>query len=109
MANEITIALTKKEEIARFNKARTDTEFAKLLKVRTLGPEYLEIQSQLRRDIRVCIMTAMSCGTHVVDRPFVIECRNWKITCKRRRGDFKNSKLANQASGKFIASRQNYI
>ena len=51
VANEITIALTKKEEIARFNKARTDTEFAKLLKVRTLGPEYLEIQSQLRRDI----------------------------------------------------------
>ncbi|KAL4081178.1 hypothetical protein J3A83DRAFT_4367612 [Scleroderma citrinum] len=45
-------ALTKKEEIVRFNKARTDAEFAKMLKVRTLGPEYLEIQSQLRRDIR---------------------------------------------------------
>ena len=43
--------VTKKEEIARFNKARTDTGFAKLLKVRTLGPEDLEIQSQLRRDI----------------------------------------------------------
>ncbi|KAG6333222.1 hypothetical protein ID866_5867 [Astraeus odoratus] len=45
-------ALTRKEEIIRFNKARTDTEFAKMLKVRTLGPEYIEIQSQLRRDIR---------------------------------------------------------
>jgi nucleoporin NUP159 len=45
---------TKKEEVARFNKAKTDPEFAKMLKVRTLGPEYLETQSQLRRDIRVC-------------------------------------------------------
>jgi len=44
---------TKKEEIARFNKAKTDPEFAKMLKVRTLGPEHLETQSQLRRDIRV--------------------------------------------------------
>jgi nucleoporin NUP159 len=44
---------TKKEEIARFNKAKTDPEFAKMLKVRTLGPEHLETQSQLRKDIRV--------------------------------------------------------
>ena len=49
---------TKKEEIARFNKAKTDPEFAKMLKVRTLGPEHLETQSQLRRDIRVssCVL-----------------------------------------------------
>jgi hypothetical protein len=46
-------AETKKEEIARFNKAKTDPEFAKMLKARTLGPEHLETQSQLRRDIRV--------------------------------------------------------
>ncbi|KAF8838595.1 hypothetical protein BDN67DRAFT_70954 [Paxillus ammoniavirescens] len=44
---------TRKEEIIRFNRAKTDTEFAKMLKVRTLGPEYTEAQSQLRRDIRV--------------------------------------------------------
>lgn len=44
---------TKKEEITRFNRAKTDPEFAKMLKVRTLGPEHLETQSQLRRDIRV--------------------------------------------------------
>lgn len=50
--NNMLKALTKKEEIVRFDKARTDSEFAKLLKVRTLGPEYLEVQSQLRRDIR---------------------------------------------------------
>ncbi|KIK24586.1 hypothetical protein PISMIDRAFT_98438, partial [Pisolithus microcarpus 441] len=46
-------AMTKREEIIRFDKARTNTEFAKMLKVRTLGPEYLEVQTQLRRDIRV--------------------------------------------------------
>lgn len=45
-------ATTKREEIIRFDKARTDVEFAKMLKVRTLGPEYLEVQTQLRRDIR---------------------------------------------------------
>ncbi|KAF7967280.1 hypothetical protein HWV62_34989 [Athelia sp. TMB] len=43
---------TKKEEIVRFNKAKTDPEFGKMLKVRTLGPEHMETQSQLRRDIR---------------------------------------------------------
>ncbi|EGN99042.1 hypothetical protein SERLA73DRAFT_54886, partial [Serpula lacrymans var. lacrymans S7.3] len=44
---------TRKEEIVRFNRAKTDEEFAKMLKVRTLGPEHLEAQSQLRRDIQV--------------------------------------------------------
>ncbi|KAI6108861.1 hypothetical protein EV401DRAFT_402739 [Pisolithus croceorrhizus] len=39
-------AITKQEEIIRFDKARTDAEFAKMLKVRTLGPEYLEVQTQ---------------------------------------------------------------
>ncbi|KAF9243558.1 hypothetical protein BU15DRAFT_30378, partial [Melanogaster broomeanus] len=43
---------TRKEEIIRFNRAKTDAEFAKMLKVRTLGPEYVETQSQLRRGIR---------------------------------------------------------
>jgi len=85
----------------RFDKARTDSEFAKLLKVRTLGPEYLEIQSQLRRDIRVGIMVIISCGIHIVDRLFVIACRNWRTTYKLRKGGFKNSRQANPASGKF--------
>lgn len=49
------LAGTRKEEIARFNKARTDDGFAKMLKARTLGPEHLETQTQLRRDIRVSI------------------------------------------------------
>ncbi|KAH8094446.1 hypothetical protein BXZ70DRAFT_947463 [Cristinia sonorae] len=46
-------ATTRKEEIIRFDKASTDAEFAKLLKSRTLGPEHLETQTQLRRQIRV--------------------------------------------------------
>jgi len=46
-------ATMRKEEIIRFNKASTDAEFTKLLKSRTLGPEHLETQTQLRRSIRV--------------------------------------------------------
>ncbi|OBZ72331.1 hypothetical protein A0H81_07501 [Grifola frondosa] len=45
-------ATTRKEEVIRFTKASQDAEFAKMLKARTLGPEHLETQSQLRRDIR---------------------------------------------------------
>ncbi|KAH7919373.1 hypothetical protein BV22DRAFT_1075323 [Leucogyrophana mollusca] len=52
MGSHMLKAGTKKEEIIRFNRAKTDAEFAKMLKVRTLGPEYLETQMQLRRDIR---------------------------------------------------------
>ncbi|KAF8135179.1 hypothetical protein EV363DRAFT_1123762, partial [Boletus edulis] len=43
---------TRKEEIIRFNEAETDAEFAKILKIRTLAPEYSETQSQLRKNIR---------------------------------------------------------
>ncbi len=48
-----TTATTRKEEIARFHKASQDTEFARMLKARTLSPEHLETQAQLRREIRV--------------------------------------------------------
>lgn len=47
------LANTRKEEIVRFSKASTDAEFAKILKARTLSPEHMETQSQLRRQIRV--------------------------------------------------------
>ncbi|TFK72992.1 hypothetical protein BDN72DRAFT_762517 [Pluteus cervinus] len=43
---------TRKEEISRFKKANSDQEFSKMLKSRTLGPEHLETQIQLRRKIR---------------------------------------------------------
>ncbi|KAH9829967.1 uncharacterized protein C8Q71DRAFT_717653, partial [Rhodofomes roseus] len=43
---------TRKEEIIRFSKMSKDPEFARMLKARTLGPEHLEVQSQLRREIR---------------------------------------------------------
>jgi nucleoporin NUP159 len=51
----VNIAGTRREEIIRFNKAKNDSEFAKMLKSRTLGPEHLETQTQLRRNIRVCV------------------------------------------------------
>ncbi|KAG2364542.1 hypothetical protein BDR07DRAFT_1401153 [Suillus spraguei] len=52
LENSMLKAGTRKEEIIRFTRAQTDSEFAKMLKIRTLGPEHLETQSQLRRDIR---------------------------------------------------------
>ncbi|KAF5367090.1 hypothetical protein D9758_003977 [Tetrapyrgos nigripes] len=45
-------ANTRREEVARFNKAQADNEFSKMLKLRTLGPEHQENQTQLRRSIR---------------------------------------------------------
>ncbi|KAJ7220027.1 hypothetical protein GGX14DRAFT_585136 [Mycena pura] len=43
---------TRREEIGRFLKAQHDKDFAKMLKARTLGPEHLETQTHLRRNIR---------------------------------------------------------
>lgn len=47
------VATMRKEEIVRFSKASTDAEFSKMLKARTLSPDHLETQLQLRRSIRV--------------------------------------------------------
>lgn len=49
-------ATMRKEEIVRFSKANSDAEFTKMLKSRTLGPEHLETQAQLRRGIRVNLL-----------------------------------------------------
>ncbi|KAM5544595.1 hypothetical protein V8D89_001493 [Ganoderma adspersum] len=43
---------TREEEVERFSKASKDAEFARMLKQRTLSPDHLETQAQLRRDIR---------------------------------------------------------
>ncbi|KAH9057852.1 hypothetical protein EDB87DRAFT_1792581 [Lactarius vividus] len=45
-------AKTRKEEITRFDKAGSDVEFGKMLKSRFLSPEQMELQTQLRRNIR---------------------------------------------------------
>ncbi|KAH9931960.1 uncharacterized protein B0H18DRAFT_988905 [Fomitopsis serialis] len=52
MESQLLKASTRKEEVIRFDKVSKDPEFARMLKVRTLGPEHLEAQSQLRREIR---------------------------------------------------------
>jgi len=36
----------------RFDKARSDVEFGRMLRTRILSPEQTELQTQLRRDIR---------------------------------------------------------
>jgi len=37
----------------RFDKARSDVVFGRMLRARILSPEQTELQTQLRRDIRV--------------------------------------------------------
>ncbi|EPQ30288.1 uncharacterized protein PFL1_02404 [Pseudozyma flocculosa PF-1] len=42
-------AEAKREELARFIRARSDPEFAKIVRVRQLGPEHVENQNRLRK------------------------------------------------------------
>ncbi|KAK0495369.1 hypothetical protein EDD18DRAFT_1171899 [Armillaria luteobubalina] len=44
-------ANTRKEEIERFNRAKEDDSFAKMLRGRTLGPEHLETRARLRGEL----------------------------------------------------------
>lgn len=57
------LAETRREEITRFSRAKADPDFAKMLKVRTLGPEHAETQSQLRKQVRVRAMISISSTT----------------------------------------------
>ena len=52
-------ACTRKEEIARFSKAINNPDFARMLKTRNLGPEHLEKQVRLRKQVRVCVFCTM--------------------------------------------------
>lgn len=45
-------ACTRKEEIARFDKALNNPDFARMLKTRNLGPEHVEKQARLRKQVR---------------------------------------------------------
>jgi nucleoporin NUP159 len=56
---KLSSANTRREEIIRFNKAKNDKEFAKILSNRALGPEHLESQQHLRRTIRVRLISIL--------------------------------------------------
>ncbi|KAL5503904.1 hypothetical protein ACEPAH_7975 [Sanghuangporus vaninii] len=58
-------AETRKEEIIRISKAKTDPEFARILKARTLDPDASETQSQLRRQIRLINDRVEQLETHL--------------------------------------------
>jgi len=51
-------ASTRKEEITRFSKAVNNPHFSRMLRARNLGPEHLEKQMRLRKQVRVrvCLM-----------------------------------------------------
>lgn len=81
------IAGTRREEIARFSRAKTDQEFAKILKARTLGPEHSETQIQLRKHIRVRGFRFVGRRlTHLDGHSLpMIVCRSLKQVSKKRR------------------------
>ena len=54
-------------------------------------------------------MVIILCSIHIVDRLFEIMCRNWRITCKLQKEDFKNSRQANLALGKFDILKLDHI
>lgn len=49
------IAETKREEAARFIRAKSDPIFAKMVRVRQLGPEQVETQKNLRMAVQVSV------------------------------------------------------
>lgn len=53
MRSSCFVAKTRKEEIVRLEKANSDADFTRMLKTRSLNPEHMERQTQLRREIRV--------------------------------------------------------
>jgi hypothetical protein len=89
--------MTRKEEIVRFERAKSDEDFAKMLKVRGLGPEHLETQSQLRRDIRVrLLLLSIDPGP-----PGLIS-----LFCRRCENGFKSSRTTfNFPKRSFISLR----
>lgn len=54
------LAETNKQGIERFLRAKEDKNFAKLLKVRELGPEHIENRTKLRQSIQVHIYSVDS-------------------------------------------------
>ncbi|KAJ7284651.1 hypothetical protein C8J57DRAFT_1670165 [Mycena rebaudengoi] len=58
---------TRREEIGKFIKAQHDKDFAKMLKARTLGPEHMETQTQLRRSIRTMQDRIQKLESHLQD------------------------------------------
>jgi len=57
----ILAASTRREEIARFSKAVNNPDFARMLRTRNLGPEHLEKQTRLRKQVRVRAYVPRQC------------------------------------------------
>jgi hypothetical protein len=57
----------------RFDKARSDVEFGRMLRTRILSPEQTELQTQLRRDIRVGRSSSAYASAYACHRQFKIE------------------------------------
>ncbi|KIJ52655.1 hypothetical protein M422DRAFT_26225 [Sphaerobolus stellatus SS14] len=81
LQNLALISETKKEELARWVRAREDPDFAKTLKPRSLGPEHAENQINLRKALQV---------TH--DR--VQQCEDQLEVLKKRLEEEKSGRIS---------------
>jgi nucleoporin NUP159 len=98
----VRLGKTRKEEIVRFDKARLDVEFGKMLKARVLNPEQTELQTQLRRDIRVSVRHGEHAPSSACARAYLhilqaIQDRVTKMedhlhTSKKKLNEFKTGK-----------------
>ncbi len=96
----LSTANTRREEIARFDKAKTDKEFAKMLSTRSLGPEHVEAQQQLRRSIRVRLnMYAPSLFSLQPARLYEIVSKNWSLIFRSLRRNYLRQLQADRLSG----------
>jgi hypothetical protein len=99
------LAKTRKEEIARFDKARSDVEFGKMMRARILSPEQTELQSQLRRDMRVSQkILGWTPHLYISSRAYYslsrIGSQKWKIIYKTPKRSSMSSRQESPASSK---------
>lgn len=60
-------AETKREEAGRFIRARSDPAFAKMVRVRQLGPEQMENQRKIRLQMQAAIASADQLEEHMLN------------------------------------------
>ncbi|KAF9484360.1 hypothetical protein BDN70DRAFT_797827 [Pholiota conissans] len=98
---------TRREEIARFNKAKDDKDFAKMLKSRTLGPEYSETQAQLRKSIKNIRDRIQKLETHLVeDKKKVAQSKSYKPSFRAPSLDTINRSYRNIEKAIDIQSKE---
>lgn len=99
------IAETKREEAARFIRAKSDPAFAKMVRVRQLGPEQVENQKKIRLAVEVSSTSERCCSNIDIachpDRRSEVESNNSSSTWLLSKARSTTIESANHPSSKF--------